>query len=173
VLVAQGQTAGGDFKHAPACQSATQFGCVLAWSTFDAAVPPNALFGHSAQPGKQVLCTNPAALGGGSAPINSIYPSAPFAPGTTIAAATDLVGIPRPSVSTTYIEAPGAYDAGCSDADDASVLQITPLNGAPTPRAVPDATWGLHLTDANIAQGTLVDLVAKQTRAYEAKHKAK
>jgi pimeloyl-ACP methyl ester carboxylesterase len=165
VLVGQGQNAGGDFKHVPACRSATQFGCVIAWSTFDQPVPPNALFGHTSQPGMQVLCTDPAALGGGSGPINSVYPSAPFAPGTTIGAATDLVGIPRPSVSTTYIDAPSAYDSACSDADNASVLQITPLNGAPTPKPVPDATWGLHLTDANIAQGTLVDLVAKQARA--------
>jgi Protein of unknown function (DUF3089) len=173
VTVAQGQDVGGDFKNVPSCQSATQFGCVVAWSTFDAPVPPNALFGHATVPGTQVLCTNPAALGGGSGAITSIYPSAPFAEGTTIGAATNIVGIPRPSVSTTFIQAPGAYDAACSDADNASVLQITPLNGAPAPRAVPDDTWGLHLTDANIAQGTLIDLVAKQARAYEAKHKAK
>jgi hypothetical protein len=173
VVVAQGQDAGGDFQHVPACRSDSQFGCVVAWSTFDAPVPPNALFGHASQPGQQVLCTDPAALGGGSASITPIYPSAPFAPGTTIGAGTSLVGIPRPDVSTTFISAPGAYDATCSDADNASVLQISPLNGAPTPRAVPDAGWGLHLTDANIAQGNLVDLVAKQARAYEGKHPAK
>jgi Protein of unknown function (DUF3089) len=172
VVVAQGQNAGGDFKHVPACRSVTQVGCVIAWSTFDAPVPPDALFGHAIQPGTQVLCTNPAALGGGSAPISSVYPSAPFAPGTTIGAATNLVGIPRPNVPTTFIDAPGAYDATCSDADNASVLQITPLNGAPTPNSVPSAAWGLHLTDANIAQGTLVDLLAKQARAYAARHKA-
>jgi pimeloyl-ACP methyl ester carboxylesterase len=173
VLVGQGQDVGGDFKHVPACRSAKQFGCVIAWSTFDAPVPPNALFGHASQPGTQVLCTNPAALGGGTAPVNSVFPGAPFAPGTTIGAATTLVGLPQPQVSTTYIGATGAYDATCSDADNASVLQVSPLNGAPELHAVPDATWGLHLTDANIAQGTLVDLVAKQARAYEAKHSAK
>jgi pimeloyl-ACP methyl ester carboxylesterase len=173
VLVGQGQVVGGDFQHVPACRSSTQVGCVIAWSTFDAPVPPNALFGFSAQPGKQVLCTNPAALGGGTAPVDSVFPGAPFAPGTTIGAATTIVGLPQPQVSTTYIAATGAYDATCSNADGANVLQISPLNGAPELHAVPDATWGLHLTDANIAQGTLVNLVATQGRAFEAKHKAK
>jgi hypothetical protein len=173
VLVAQGQDAGGDFQHVPACRSNTQVGCVVAWSTFDAPVPPSAIFGHTIQPGKQALCTNPAALSGGSGPVNPIFPSAPFAPGTTLGAASTLVGIPRPDVSTTFLAAPGAYEATCSDADNASVLQIAPLNGAPTPRAVPDANWGLHLADANIALGNLVDLVAKQARAWEARHPAK
>jgi hypothetical protein len=32
----------------------------------------------------------------------------------------------------------------------------------------PDATWGLHLVDANIALGDLVDLVAAQARRWHA-----
>jgi hypothetical protein len=124
-------------------------------------------------PGDEVLCTDPVALGGGSAPITSIFPSAPFAPGTTIGLATGLVGVPRPDVSTTWIEAPDAYQSECSTADGADVLQISPLNGAPVLNPVPDANWGLHLTDANIALGDLVELTARQARAYEAKHAAK
>jgi hypothetical protein len=173
VLVKQGQNVGGDFKHVPACRSPRQFGCVVAYSTFDQPVPPTAIFGRTSVAGDEVLCTDPAALRGGSAPVTSIYPSAPFAPGTTIGAATNLVGIPRPDVSTTWIEAPDAYQSECSTADGADVLQISPLNGAPVPNPVPDANWGLHLTDANIALGDLVDLVARQARAYEAKQAAK
>src|SRR3954447_20056780 len=133
VLVPQGQDVGGDFKHVPACRAATQTGCVLAWSTVNAPVPADATFGRTTQPGMEVLCTDPAALSGGEAPISSIYPSAPFAPGTTIGLATTLVGIPRPDVSTTWIEAPDAYQSECSTADGADVLQISPLNGAPVP----------------------------------------
>jgi hypothetical protein len=33
---------------------------------------------------------------------------------------------------------------------------------------VPDATWGLHLTDANIALGDLVNLVRRQGARYSA-----
>jgi hypothetical protein len=173
VRVKQGQNAGGDFKHVPACRSKRQFGCIVAYSTFDQPVPPTALFGRTTVAGDEVLCTDPAALRGGPAPVTTIYPSAPFAPGTTIGAATNLVGIPRPAVSTTWIEAPDAYQSQCSTADGADVLQIRPLNGAPVPNPVPDANWGLHLTDANIALGNLVDLTATQARAYGARHTAK
>jgi Protein of unknown function (DUF3089) len=172
VLVAQGQNAGGDFQNIPACRSPKQFGCIVAFSTFDQPVPAAALFGRTTQPGVEVLCTDPAALGGGEAPVTSIYPSAPFAPGTTIAAATGLVGVPRPDVSTTWIEAPDSYQSSCVNADGADVLQVSPLGGAPVLNPVPDANWGLHLTDANIAQGTQVDLVQHQYRAYAAKHES-
>ncbi len=36
--------------------------------------------------------------------------------------------------------------------------------------ASPDPTWGLHLTDANIALGNLVNLVHTQAAAYLKKH---
>jgi hypothetical protein len=36
---------------------------------------------------------------------------------------------------------------------------------------VPDATWGLHLVDANIALGNLTDLVGKQISAYVRKNR--
>jgi hypothetical protein len=170
VLVAQGQTTGGDFQHIPACTSPKQFGCVVAYSTFDAPVPPNSLFGRTTQAGMQVMCTDPAALPGGEAPITSIYPSAPFAPGTTIGLATGLVGVPRPDVSTTWIQAPSSYESSCVDEGGANVLQVAPINGAPLLTAVPDATWGLHLTDANIALGDEINLVQQQFRAYEKKN---
>jgi hypothetical protein len=46
------------------------------------------------------------------------------------------------------------------------VLQVTPVGGAPQLNAVPDATWGLHLVDANIALGNLVSVVGSQIAAY-------
>jgi len=175
VLVEKGTDSRGDFKHIPACTSATDVGCVIAFSTFDAPVPPNALFGRPSGPlapahaaNFDVLCTNPAALGGGSAALDSIVPSAPFAPGTLIGAASTLVGVPLPSapVTTPWYEARGAYTGECSSADDAHVLQITPVGGAPLLHPVPDATWGLHLVDANIALGNLVSVVQSQIAAY-------
>ena len=48
------------------------------------------------------------------------------------------------------------------------MLEVTPRAGAPTPKPVPDATWGLHLTDANIALGNLTDIVSEQARAFAA-----
>ena len=47
-------------------------------------------------------------------------------------------------------------------------LDIEPVAGDPRPtfRAVPDAGWGLHLGDINIAWGQLSDLARRQSAAY-------
>ena len=168
VLVGQGATSGGDFRHIPACESQKDSGCVIAFSTFNAPVPADARFGRATltpATGLSVLCTNPANLPGGAGQLHTVYPSAPFAPGTAIGIGTEAVGIPRPPVTTPWIQS-DAYLGGCSSADDANVLQITPVGGAPTLAAVPDATWGLHLADANIALGNLTNLVAREAKAW-------
>jgi hypothetical protein len=150
----------GEFKHVPACRSRHRVGCVVAFSTFNAPVPADSLFGRD-----HVLCTNPAALRGGSGTVDPIFPSAPFAPGTTIAAAVNTMGTPVPRASTPWVEAPRAYSARCT-ADN--VLEVTPQGGAPALTPVPDATWGLHLADANIALGNLVGLVRDQAARWKA-----
>ena len=169
VTVQRGQTSGGDFQHIPACQSATQVGCVIAFSTFDAPPPTNTKFGHTGAAGRQVLCTNPAALGGGNGTLNPVFPTQPFAPGSTIGSVTRQVGS-LPTASTPFIDAPGAYSAECSSTPTTDVLEITAQNGAPTLHAVPDATWGLHLVDANIALGNLTALVNTEASAYTRHH---
>jgi Protein of unknown function (DUF3089) len=164
VAVPEGGNVGGDFQNIPGCRSADQTGCVIAFSTFDGPVPANALFGRSAT--GDVLCTNPAALGGGSATLTSVFPSEPFAPGTTIGLATGLVGVPMPSgVTTPWIQSQ-SYTGACDSSNDADVLQISPIDGAPVLHPVPDQTWGLHLVDANIALGDLTDDVAVEAHAW-------
>jgi hypothetical protein len=169
VTVKAGKSVGGDFKHVKACRSSKQLGCVVAFSTFEGPVPANALFGR-AGPGLDVLCTNPAALGGGSGKLDPIYPTKPFAR-STIGALIPAVGANLPSASTAWIKVPGSYRARCSSTGGAHVLQITPLRGAPRLNAIPAATWGLHLTDANIALGNLGDLVRTQAARYARKHR--
>ncbi len=171
VEVAKGKKIGGDFKHIGACRSARQTGCVIAFSSFDAPVPSDAIFGISGNPNRDVLCTNPAALGGGSAKLDSIFPTEPFAPGTIIGGATLAVGAPTPVVQTPWYEQKNGYRGACSAAGGAHVLQISALNGAPVLNPVPDATWGLHLVDANIALGNLVRVVGKETRTFLRKHR--
>jgi Protein of unknown function (DUF3089) len=166
VTVKAGRDVGGDFKHVKACDAQKQLGCVVGFSTFNAPVPADARFGRATEPGLQVLCRNPAALGGGSAPLDTIQPTEPFAPGTTIAAAVSLIGLPSPTVSTPWVEWDGAYSGQCSFADGASALQIAGAPGAPKLNPVPDATWGLHFTDVNIALGNLTDVVRKQAKKY-------
>ena len=115
-----------------------------------------------------MLCTNPAALGGGSGRLDLIAPTAPFYPGSALSAGIKLLGFTYPKASTTWLSEPDAYRAKCSSAAGANVLEITPLNGAPTPTPSPDATWGLHLLDANIALGNLIAMVKTQAQAFVA-----
>jgi hypothetical protein len=166
VLVARGRDAGGDFRRVRACRSPRQVGCVVAFSAFNAPVPAGSLFGRTSERGREVLCTNPAALRGGAGTIDPVYPSEPFAPGTTIGGLTTGLGFPAPAVRTPWIALPRALRARCSDAGGANVLQVTPRRGAPALTAQPDAGWGLHLADANVALGDLVDLVRTQARAW-------
>ena len=77
VTVKKGSDVGGAFHHIVACHAANQTGCVVAYSSFDAAPPANALFGRvrsasavlagnaAVDPKLQVLCVNPANLAGG------------------------------------------------------------------------------------------------------------
>jgi hypothetical protein len=172
VAVADGQSIGGDFQRIPACRSSAETGCVIAFSTFNGPVPPDAIFGRpggrfGGDPATQdVLCTDPTDLRGRDETLRLVIPSEPFAPGTTIGAAIEAVGQPRPDVSTPWIELRDAYAGECSSADDANVLQVTDLPGATHLNPVPAANWGLHLTDANIALGNLVPVVADQARAF-------
>lgn len=169
VEVKRGSRAGGDFKHVPACRSARQLGCVVAFSTFDTPVLADSKFGRPPKPHaatRQVLCTNPAALRGGSGLLDTIFPSQPFTPGSTLSLGIFFLGITQPRPPTVWVDEPNAYRAKCSSAANANVLQLTAQPGAQTAKPSPDGTWGLHLVDANIALGNLVDLVRSEAAAF-------
>jgi hypothetical protein len=180
VLVKRGKDIGGDFQHIHACHAARDLGCVVAFSTFDQPVPANAIFGRPLNLGgpqlrsdEVVLCTNPAALGGGSAPVDLIVPSQPFDKLSPLYVGILILGLTQPMPPTVWVEEPHGYLASCSSANNAHVLEITPVNGAQTPHPSPDATWGLHLLDANIALGNLIAMVNAQANAFvasQAKH---
>jgi hypothetical protein len=170
VLVKKGKDVGGDFKKVPGCRSRTQTGCVIAFSTYNEVPPADAIFGRTGTAGQEVLCTNPAALGGGSAKLTPIQPTEPFAPGTTIAGAVGALGVPTPKTSAAWRAFPGSYRGSCSSAGGADVLSIRSLNGAPVFRPSPTPQCGLHLVDANIALGQLVGVVRAQGNAWLAAH---
>jgi hypothetical protein len=166
VLVKNGSDVGGDFKHIPACHSDGQTGCVIAFSTFDATPPADSLFGIAPKSSKHVhvLCTNPAALGGGSGKLDPIFPSQPFAPGT-IATGNSLLMITQPMPKTTWASIPNSYSAHCISGS-ANVLEIKTLHGAQFPHAAPTPEWGLHLLDGNIATGNLLADIKSQAAAF-------
>ena len=144
VAVKKGKDVGGDFKHVRACRSATQLGCVIAFSTFDDARGRLALRQAArldGRPRTEVLCTNPAALGGGTAPSTTIFPSAPFAPGTLIARGSGCWRR-EPHAATPWVSTPSRVPRRCSSAGGAHVLQLTSQAGAPVPKPSPDDEVG-------------------------------
>jgi hypothetical protein len=166
VAVPTGKAVGGDFQHIPACHASTQTGCVIAFSTYDQPPPADSLFGRTSTPGQQVLCTNPASLSGRSGILDPIAPSAQFAPGTLIAVGNMLLHLTFPHPPTVWWTAPGAYTAHCATIGAATVLEIAPRGGAPTPDPAPTPEWGLHLLDANIALGNLIAIVKDEAAAF-------
>lgn len=178
VLVKAGKDIGGDFQHIPACHSATQLGCVIAFSTFDQPVPSFSLFGRPIQlpgfppapKGDVVLCTNPAALAGGTGVLDPIFPTAPLPHSNPLFGANAALGLKVPKAKTVFWTEPGAYTARCSSANDANVLEITPRDGAVKPNPSPSAEWGLHLIDAGLSLGNLITIVKDESAAYVARH---
>ncbi|HEX3975825.1 MAG TPA: DUF3089 domain-containing protein [Solirubrobacteraceae bacterium] len=174
VLVKGNTGIGGDFKHIPACRSNTQLGCVIAFSTFDQTPPTDSLFGRvgtlavgpKPAKGDQVLCTNPANLAGGSGILDPIQPSAPFAPGSTIALGLSVLKWNVPSPSTVYWTSPGSFTARCESSNGANVLMVTARNGAQTPTAAPTPEWGLHLLDAQLSLGNLLGIVKSEAGTF-------
>lgn len=166
VQVPDGKTVGGSFAHIPECTSAHETGCVIAYSSFSAPPPTDALFGRpgagvslqsgqTRSAGEHVVCTNPAGLGSSSEePLTSYF-----------------IRVTK-SGTTTWVSYPGLYSAACMSKGGATWLQITAAPG--DPRTVVQAslgpTWGLHEYDVNLALGNLVEDVAAAEAAYAHHH---
>jgi hypothetical protein len=173
VIVAAGEDAGGDFQNIPACRSADQTGCVVAYSSFDREPSADAFFGRVGTgptakeltgENLQILCVNPADLSGGTGPLLPYFGTAKF-PG-----ALGMVLPTPPAVPTPWLAYPGLYTAHCESVGGATWLQIDTTDVAGDQRPAVYQTlgpgWGLHLFDVNIALGNLVDLVRQQEAAF-------
>ncbi len=165
VTVKRGKGIGGDFAHIPACRRVTQTGCVVAYSSFDQTPPADSLFGRVGKglnpfgqrsSGLQILCVNPAALGGGSGALSPYFLSA------------SVPGLKAPA--TPWVSFPARYAARCRTAGGATWLNITPDHSKTDHRPVVTDSlgprWGLHRVDVNLALGNLVALVAREASAY-------
>ena len=106
------------------------------------------------------------ALGGGSGLLNPISPSQPFFKGSILSAGIALLGLKFPHPPTVWWTSPGAYAAHCSSANNANVLEIRARRGAKTPNPSPTPEWGLHLLDASVALGNLLNVVNSEAGAY-------
>lgn len=178
VAVPDGQVVGGTFEHVPLCTSAEELGCLITYASFRASAPPpeGASFGTSRDPNLVAACTNPASLGGGSAELHA-YLSAE-GPGTSSNPMGPWVE-GGAAIETPFVSVPGLLSAECVFGHSGYYLAIT-VNGDPAdPRTDAitgdvvtggeiQAGWGLHLIDAHVAMGNLVDLVQAKAQAHAA-----
>ena len=183
VLVPEGKRVGGTFKNVPACRSAIETSCVIAYSTFLKEPPEGSYFGRPESPllnpgepvpeGMQVLCVNPTLLTRSPA----AGPLLPYASTTTFPGLLGFVE-PAPSAPTPWVTMPGLYEAQCKHESGATWLQAS-IAGSPSEAVVMareehhelakellGADWGLHLYDVNLALGNLVNTVAIQAQSY-------
>ncbi|MBA3270781.1 MAG: DUF3089 domain-containing protein [Acidobacteria bacterium] len=181
VAVPQGKDVGGTFKNIPLCRAAEQTGCVISYVSFRSDVPPptDSRFGRVQEPGMQAACTNPAALGGGRAPLHA-YLSA--GTGSIVNTSNGPVNwtTPTETITTPFVSVPRLLTAECVSNAQGSYLAITVNGDAHDPRADDIAgdvmsngkvvpSWGLHLIDVHAAMGNLVDIVGTQAKAFLAK----
>jgi len=156
--VPDGADATSEFRFIKPCRAATHTGCLIAYASFRADSPPAAasVYGRNPGTGQHLLCTNPAALAGGPAPLTPYFPAAAPAP---------------------FIAAPTLLAATCVHNADATYLSIS-LNTAPTTElraaiganavlfaAVPPK-WGLHVLDINVALGNLIQIIQAESTSF-------
>ena len=168
VQVPVGGTVGGTFRHIPTCRSASQTGCVIAYSSFGTP-PPSASFfgrpgqgvslqsGQTAKSGQLVACVNPVNFSAQPGGLQPLFLSA-----------TSRVG--HLGVTTPWVSYPGLYTAQCEQGGGASWLQVTATPGPADPRPTVSATlgplWGYHQADVNLALGNLVADVGVEEAAF-------
>jgi pimeloyl-ACP methyl ester carboxylesterase len=173
----------GLFKSMPLCHSASQTGCVIAYASFRDTIPPpaNSLFGKAPSDAQIAACANPANLApGGKGELHSYLSNSPPISGAAMPKTVWVQGKPNPA--TPFISVPGLLSAQCVEKNGFSYLEIH-VNGVPAdPRTDTiegdvvtngqvNPAWGLHLIDANLAMGNLVDIVGAESKAYLAKKK--
>ena len=184
VLVAAGRNRGGDFDQVPACRRPGQFGCVVAWSTFNETPPADSRFGRPPAapdtsnlglpggPGYEVLCTDPERLTEGTGRLTSLSPTEPYPPGIISLLITQTYGGTPPTGSTAWVSPRERYTGQCASRDGANFLELQPIGDARHLNPAPDRTWGLHIVDVNIAYGELERILAAQRRSYLAARRA-
>ena len=170
----------GAFRNIPLCKSGAQTGCAVAYASFRDDVPPpaNSRFGKAQGENMAAACVNPAALGGGSGELHAYLSNGRFI--ASSAAAPRPWVTPEKKVTTPFVSVPGLLTAECVSSDAGTYLAVH-VNGDPNDPRTDDIVgdvvvnnqvqkdWGLHLIDANLAMGNLLELVREQTKAYAKK----
>jgi hypothetical protein len=177
VAVPEGEDVGGDFANIPLCREAAQTGCVISYSSFSDTAPPpqDTVFGRVDE--GVAACTNPASLGGGRGTLRPYFESdrggGPFNQFAMVRTVEEPWAVGA-QITTPWVVLPDFVEAECVIRDGFSYLEITVLADPADQRtddiggdtALP--SFGLHIVDANLAMGDLVEIVSQQAEAYTA-----
>lgn len=172
IQVPKGADVGGTFKNIPVCKRADQAGCVISFSTYRDNIPPSetASFGIN-RGGTQAVCVNPAALAGGEAKNPKAY-------WTVFGRDEGREFVKGKKITTPFAATPGLISTECVAKGNHHYLEVRLHADPADPRTddpltdvmaqgKPDPGWGLHLNDANVSMGDLVDVVGKQGAAWK------
>jgi len=170
----------GLFEHIPLCRKPGQTGCAIAYASFRDTVPPpaNSLFGKAPDAKSIAACTNPANLAPGGKGAFHAYMSNTQIASSGAAVKEWVKGKPNPE--TPFISAPGLLTGQCVEKNGFSYLEVhvnadpadprtDEITGDVVQNGQVNAAWGLHLIDANLAMGNLLDVVGAERAAYLAK----
>jgi len=186
LAVPPGADVGGDFKSLRLCHTAAQSGCVVAFDSFRAESPPpaNTLFGKISRtdefgraptPEMVAACVNPARPQGGSTELKSYFSS------NGVSIATPLANVdwitPPLAIETPFVRLPGLLHAQCvtDSAGTYLAISVTSQTGHKRTHTIAGDVisngkvlpeWGLHLVDANLVMGNLLELIASERKAY-------
>ena len=125
----------------------------------------------------EAACVNPADLAGGPGPAKSYFGA--LIDGEDTQAFPWLKGA---AITTPFVSTPGLITAQCVHTGPFHYLSIH-LNADPSGPRTSDipgdivvgkavqTDWGLHLIDANLFMGNLIDIVGAESAAWKAKRR--
>ncbi|HEX2388366.1 MAG TPA: DUF3089 domain-containing protein [Solirubrobacterales bacterium] len=177
ISVPIGEDVGGLFDHVPACSEVGQYGCVIAYSTFNDVPGPTAAFsrldfGYWIYPDPrpdpdsyEVICTNPALLDGGD---GTLEPLVNF---------DYLFGVPDTETASPWRGEPDFYRAECKRQGGAHWLNLSKVGLAGDTRpdlgAAVASGSNYHVPEVNLAEGNLLRIAGLQTDSFRTDTRAK
>jgi hypothetical protein len=172
ISVPIGKPVGGLFENVPACTRVGQYGCVVAFSTFNADPGPAAPFsrldvGYWIYPESrpdatryEVMCTNPAKLDGGNGVLEPLVDL------------DYLVTAPPQETAAPWRGQPDYYRVACMRHAGAHWLNLSKVNkpgdARPDLGAAVASGSNYHVPEVNLAEGNLLTIARQQARSFAA-----
>ena len=173
ISVPIGEAVGGLFDHVPACTEVGEYGCVIAFSTYNDVPGANAEFSRvdagywiypESRPDSsefEVMCTDPARLDGGD---GTLEPLVNF---------DYLFEAPESETAAPWRGQPDYYRVECKRQDGAHWLNLSkvglPGDTRPDLGAAVASGSNYHVPEVNLAEGNLLTIAQLQTDSYEAR----